>query len=88
MNKDMPEKIYVEKMSRSNGGWWCYKNIRPDKQKKYLHAEKTKTRLIEALEQAYMAGQAEEGIDPSYSNAQRYAERVINQVFNESTEDE
>jgi hypothetical protein len=29
----------------------------------------------EAIEKAYMAGQADEGIDPSYSNAQQYADK-------------
>lgn len=31
----------------------------------------------EQLEQAFMAGQSEEGIDPSYSNAQLYADKVL-----------
>lgn len=33
--------------------------------------------LREQLEQAFMAGQADEGIDPSYSNAQAYAKSII-----------
>ena len=39
--------------------------------------------MREPLEQAYMAGQADEGIDPSYSNAQVYADEAIRNLKTE-----
>ena len=33
--------------------------------------------IRQALEQAHMAGQADAGVDPGYSNAQTYAKSVL-----------
>lgn len=39
--------------------------------------EKTINYMREIIEGAHMAGQCDAGIDPSYSNAQLYANKVI-----------
>ena len=38
-----------------------------------MYSDKLNENLIEILEQAHMAGQANAGVDPSYSEAQAYA---------------
>jgi len=50
------------------------RNTRPD-----LKAE-----LVEAIEQAFMAGQADAGVDPSYSSAKVYAEPVVNTIMGDT----
>ena len=43
---------------------------------KWLAKKAGKQRQL--IEQAHMAGQADAGIDPGYSNAQEYANKVLN----------
>ena len=70
----MPGSIYVSKLFVEN-------ECLDEKIESFGHAEYEyikASKVKQMLEQAYMAGQAAEGIDPSYSNAQVYAEKAIN----------
>lgn len=66
--KEFHDFFYSHREEGFSGYYWLAK-------KSYLAGRRSQP-AVEAIEQAHMAGQSDAGVDPSYSNAKEYANRM------------